>query len=974
MAEIILPIIAKLGNRILELHSNSKYDPVIRGLLGEVAEVYDLDYLSIWERYEGAGDDICARRLYSWERSAELRIDASYSAPISDKTHPGVYQALAIELRTINGAVRSLPEGERHLFQNEAIKSGFAQPVVVSDCLWGFILACDSKQERQFGEAMESALETVGTLLASGYMKNEKEQQLVDIVEKMRVVEDGMELVLNSAPMSTIFWNKEYQVVDCNDETPRMFGVLDKRECIERFHTFSPETQPNGKDSAEMIIHKLSEAFENGQTRFNWQAIDANGSPLPLAITLVRVYFSDEPVVIAYAVDMREHYFLLDGLKSALAKAEAGTRAKSEFLSRMSHEIRTPLNVIIGMAKIAENSHSLEKSKYCLDKISGASRQLLSVINDVLDMSKIEAGKLSLNDDEFALEKVFENTCNIIAIKAEEKHQALIADVDHNLPSLVIGDETRLMQVLTNLLYNAIKFTDEQGTIKLKVKNEGIENDRITLKISVTDNGIGITKEQQERLFSSFEQADGGISRKYGGTGLGLAISKKIVELMGGHIHIESAPGVGSSFIFTIKLKVSENAVMQGLRKNIKVKNLRVLVVDDSVEIREYFERVMESFHIECDGAESGYQAIEMMKDSIIARRPYNAVFVDWKMPEMNGIETSMKIRELAGQDPLVIMISVAEWTDIKDRAKQAGIERFIQKPLFSSAILDIINEIFDGKSEAAADEKEDYTGAFLGSRVLLVEDVDINREIFISLTEETGLAVECAENGEEAVEMFSIRPDDFDLILMDIHMPVMDGYEATQTIRALPMARAREIPIIAMTANAFREDVERCKSFGMNDHIAKPIEADIVYRKLMSFLKKQKERRKAQGGEGGAGAVAGVGAVAGADKYSSWLPDIDVASGVKRMMGKEKPYLSLLKKFNADGYLSQLENVAGMDAERLAALFHTIKGVAANLSLMVVFELAKGLEMRVKSGDSEVDVGELMEGIRRVRGIVDEV
>ncbi len=954
----ILPLISKLGNRIMELESNAENDPGICQILGDVAKVLELDYISLWMRFEDENSLICARKIYYWENDAGYAINEVYPAPINNKSHPGAYKALALDLRTINGNVLELPPEEQNLFPNKAMKSVFAKPILIKDYLWGFLLACDTKKVRHFDDVTENALESISVLLASGYMRNESSTRLVHSVELLREAEERMKVIINSAPMSAILWNKDYQIFDCNEQTLRMFGLKDKKECVERFHTLSPKTQPSGRKSGEIAMEKLKETFERGYTQFDWVALDTNGEPVPISLTLIRVHFNDIPVVIAYAIDMREHNRLLSELQDALTKAESGTRAKSEFLSRMSHEIRTPLNVIIGMAKIAENSQSLEKNKYCLEKIHGASKQLLSVINDVLDMSKIEAGKLNLNNEEFILEKVFENTCNIIAIKAEEKHQTLIIDIDHDLPSLVIGDETRLMQVLTNLLYNSIKFTDQKGTIKLNVQNLGLENNNLTLKVSVTDNGIGMTKEQQDKLFSSFEQADGGISRKYGGTGLGLAICKKIVELMNGEIHVESAPGVGSSFIFTIKLLVSKNASIQGLRKDIKVKNLRVLVVDDSPEIREYFERVMESFHIYCDVADSGQQAINLMKASILARKPYNVVFVDWKMPGMDGIETSQKIRELAGQDPLVIMISVAEWSDIKEKAQQAGIERFVQKPLFSSSIFNIINEIFDGKNDVSKEERDDYTGTFLGKRVLLTEDVDINREIFISLTEDTGISVECAENGQEAVDMFFSRPSDFDLILMDIHMPIMDGYEASKAIRSLPLVQAKTIPIVAMTANAFSEDIENCKAFGMNDHIAKPIEPEIVFKKLFQYL---------IGGDKPCNPVE----TNASDNQTGWGFDVDVENGIKRVMGKEKLYFSLLKKFNATGYLNQLGNISSMDLKTQATLFHTIKGVAANLSLTRVFQLSKELEKAAKNNKTDIDASELIEAIEKVRDII---
>jgi len=516
--------------------------------------------------------------------------------------------------------------------------------------------------------------------------------------------------------------------------------------------------------------------------------------------------------------------------------AEHASSAKGEFLSRMSHEMRTPMNAIIGMTSIAKGSKDPDKKEYCLDKIESASKHLLGVINDILDMSKIEANKFELSCQAFDFEKMLINVTNVINFRIEEKKQNLIINQDKNIPVSIIGDELRLSQVITNLLTNAVKFTPESGTITLRAKDLSVPAGKPTLQIEVADNGIGISVEQQSRLFTSFEQAEGGTARKYGGTGLGLAISKRIVELMGGRIWIESEFGTGSKFIFTIEYE--EDYSKPRTKLIINKEDMHVLAVDDSPEIREYFTDVMTSLELSYDVAADGYEALNM----IINRKdkPYNIFFVDWKMPKMNGIELTRKIKEITMNNAVIIMISAAEWSDIEKDATEAGVDRFISKPLFQTILINSINECVGFTDNEITNQQTTATeraNNYKNHTILIAEDVDINREIMRGILEETGISIDFAENGLEAILMFKEQPSRYSLILMDIHMPEMDGYEATRKIRALDYESIKAIPIIAMTANVFREDIEKCLSAGMNDHIGKPIDIDDLFKKFELYL-----------------------------------------------------------------------------------------------------------------------------------------
>jgi len=525
----------------------------------------------------------------------------------------------------------------------------------------------------------------------------------------------------------------------------------------------------------------------------------------------------------------------LKSLREIMDTLEIASKAKSNFLANMSHEIRTPLNAIIGMTTIGKAADDKERKNYSLLRIEDASHHLLGVINDILDVSKIESGKFELSLADFNFEKMLIRVVNVSTFRVDEKKQKLTVYVDRDIPQLMFGDDQRLAQVVTNLLGNAVKFTPKGGSICLNTYYLGEQNGVYEIKISVSDTGIGISADQQENLFQSFQQAESSTSRKFGGTGLGLAISKSIVEMMDGRIWVDSELGKGAAFNFTVKMqKARTNSASLGNRV-INWKKLRVLAVDNDKYILSDIKGIVEKFGAQCDIADSGMEALRLIEENAA----YNLLFVDWKIPSVDGVELTVKLKQRAtnADESLVVMISAAEYDIIAGRAKEAGADKFLKKPLFPSIIDEIVGEYFGLDDVREADTFDNDSGIFEGRRILLAEDVEINREIMIALLEHTLVSIDCAENGKEAVDMFCSAPGKYEIIFMDIQMPEMDGYEATRRIRACGAPEAKTVPIIAMTANVFKEDIDNCLAAGMNAHVGKPLDIAEVMYKIKTYL-----------------------------------------------------------------------------------------------------------------------------------------
>ena len=536
--------------------------------------------------------------------------------------------------------------------------------------------------------------------------------------------------------------------------------------------------------------------------------------------------------------EMRESMAQSRALSDALAAAEQASKAKTSFLSSMSHEIRTPMNAIIGLNAIVLNAPELsDKTRDHLEKIGSSANHLLSLINDILDMSRIESGKTVLKNEDFSFSKLLEQINTIFGAQCADNGLDYNCRIIGSVDDHYIGDNIKLRQVLINILGNAVKFTPEGGRVELSVERTAHFDHRSTLRFTISDTGIGMSPEYLPKLFDTFSQEDSSATNKYGSSGLGMAITKNIVELMNGNIEVQSEKGKGTTFTVTVTLMDSAYSDSDAEDNDIHLSELSVLVIDDDPVACEHARLVLGKVGIACETVLSGREAIDLVRLRQARQRPYDLLLIDLKMPEMDGIETSREIRKIVGHETAIIIITAYKWDDVLDEAKSAGIDSFIAKPLFADNVIEEFRSAYKRKNPAKSNSG--HKAELKGRNILLAEDVPINAEIVKMVLAMREMNVDHAENGRIALEKFSeSEAGHYDAVLMDVRMPEMDGLEAAARIRALDRADAKTIPIIAMTANAFDEDVQRSLQAGMNAHLSKPIDNKTLFETLETLIK----------------------------------------------------------------------------------------------------------------------------------------
>jgi PAS domain S-box-containing protein len=768
----------------------------------------------------------------------------------------------------------------------------------------------------------------------------------------LRILIDGIK------DYAILMLDQEGRVVTWNDGAERIKGYRADEIIGRNFSKFyEPEAQALGKPLEGLKIARETGRFEEEAWR-----VRKDGSRFWASVVISSLR-DEKGRLLGFGKTTRDISKRKETEDAELAEARKtaeANRFKSDFLANMSHEVRTPMNAIMGMTHLALRASIDPQQRSYLGKIGKAAESVLSIMNDILDLSKIEAGKLELEHIPFSLDEVLNSLNDIVVQKAEEKGIGIVFSVARDAPRFLVGDPLRLAQILINLLNNAIKFT-EQGEITVKVVAEDVTRETGLLTFSVRDTGIGMTAEQSSGLFKSFHQADSSYPRKYGGTGLGLAISKQLSELMNGILTVESEPGKGSTFQLTATFGIAKGDLP--LRPRLPVNNLRgksVLIITDDASNRDVLATMLDRNHMVVEGVASGFEALTALANAKRAGRPFDLVLMDWRMRGPDGIEDSRRIKShlTLTHVPAILMTSEAEQENVVVGLPDSALDGLLMKPVSEFLLLDMIATLLASKATSPVPEVQQGNPALVGRRVLLVEDNELSRDLAAELLTDLGIEVTIAENGREGV--LQAVSEQFDLVLMDVRMPVMDGLTATRLIRA--DSRFRDLPILAMTAQAMSGDRERSIYAGMNDHLTKPITPHKLEEALVRWMGAQPEAQVE---------LAPVISIAARDALPKTLPPFDLEAALVRTNGKplllRKLILSFRNQYRHAG-VDLREHIAGGRTEEAERLAHSLKGIAATLEVKDLTEATSAVEKAFRMGQTE-EMESLIEAMERALG-----
>ena len=770
----------------------------------------------------------------------------------------------------------------------------------------------------------------------------EQQAQVLETQQReLRATEAWYRGIVESAPDGMLVSDDQGRIIMVNVQIERMFGYDNGELVGQKIEMLVPESiRPDHVALRDRFLAEGgSRPMAAGNRELRGQRRDGSQFPVEVGLSRLPPVGGRNFCVCASVRDVTVRKRDEDELREAREVALEATRAKSEFLANMSHEIRTPMNAIIGMSHLALRTQLEPRQRNYIEKVNRAGENLLGIINDILDFSKIEAGRLTMENIEFRLEDVLDNLASLLAMRAEEKGLELLFKIAPDVPTALVGDPLRLGQVLINLGNNAVKFT-EQGEIVVGAETGICDDHATTLHFWVRDSGIGMTPEQCSRMFQSFSQADASTTRKYGGTGLGLAISKNLVELMNGRIWVESEVGVGSTFHCEIRLGVQVQPQPRRMFHADELFGVRVLVVDDNASAREILSTMARSFGPEVDVAHDGPSALRQLADADRRQLHYDLVLMDWRMPGQNGVETVQRLRESGLTSvPAVIMVTAWGREEALDDAQQRGVrlDAVLTKPVTSSTLLETIGAVLgrgivtETRAEQKAIDQVDAMQRVRGARLLLVEDNELNQELACELLQRADIRVVVAGNGQEALNILAADRE-FDGVLMDCQMPVMDGYTAARAIRN--DATLAGLPVIAMTANAMAGDREKVLAAGMDDHIPKPLRVAEMFATIARWAAPR---------DPGSGVTT---ATDGSHLRS--LPGIDTRIGLATTSGNAALYHRLLRRFHEGnaGFEAQFRAaLVGPDPAAATRAAHTLKGTAGTIGAKAVQAAAATLE-----------------------------
>lgn len=758
--------------------------------------------------------------------------------------------------------------------------------------------------------------------------------------------------VFNSAPNAFVFFDVEMGINRANAQAVAMFRADSERALLGLKPWLPPLSSPvqgaQAQPAQDMARLFVRESLKTGQARtFEWRHSTLDGQAFDAEVVLIPFRHNGKNVFCLVIQDITQRKRVEAFTQAAQQAAEAATQAKSRFLANMSHEIRTPMNAVIGMTHLALLDEAMPpRARSYVEKAHRAAGGLLQILNDILDVSKIESGKLEVEHIDFQLETVITQMADVLGVRAEEKQLELLFSAAPDLPTALVGDPLRLGQVLINLGNNAIKFT-RQGEVIIGCEAQQVEADAVVLHFWVRDTGIGMTREQMDRLFEPFTQADSSTTRQYGGTGLGLSICRELVTLMNGRIWAESEPGQGSTMHFTVRLglRASEQARGRALLAH-ELQGRRVLLVDDNPAARDILGEMTRRLGLNVDVADSGPAGLEHMQRALQEGRPHEVLLTDWKMSDMDGIEFARRALALPPEHrPCVLLVTAYARDEALRAADGVELAGVLNKPVTPSTLLDTLSLALQGGQAAPISP---HSGAHLleqaqrrlaGARVLLIEDQPLNQELACDLLQRAGLAVVTANDGQEGLAVLA-EQGPFDGVLMDCQMPVMDGYTATEHIRRDP--RWESLPVIAMTASAMASDRARVLASGMNDHIVKPLDLTQMFTVMARWITPAEPAEPAPA----------------ATDAALRLPAtrvLDTREGLARCLGNVDLYRRLLKAFEKQaGAMDDIDAALARAAlDQALDLVHALKGLAGNIGAPALAQRAEALEQALAAGDA---------------------